>query len=185
MNDEFLIHENLRDPQECSCLSPDMHYITSCKVNCILGFAIISFCISLMTIAMVGTMMYHAYDIKIMYDLHKDHINETMDSVYRISTHVDKIMDDIHSFLEFKVVNAVCAYDKMPQVIRSYLCPDNPVSSISETKMLKSGERRNYKKTQSESPKGGPKKGSKIFDSEDVDIFIDFIGYILHNITET
>ena len=65
----------------------------------------------------MGTVIDHTYDIKMMYYLHKDNINETIESVYRIE-----------SFLEYKVVNAVCAYDKMPQVIGSYLRPEDPIT---------------------------------------------------------
>lgn len=132
------------------------------KVNALLILSFLNILLTLIILLFLISFASYTYDLVSLAHEKKDKVNQTIDSIYNISTKIDTVINNLTSFLEVKVINAICSSDIIRKTVGTYLCP------IDNNQLNK---QQNFTK--------------RVFNDTNIDTFLfNFILNILQNTTE-
>jgi predicted DNA-binding ribbon-helix-helix protein len=107
------------------------------KVNALLILSFLNILLTLIILLILVCFASYTYDLVSLAHEKKDKVNQTIDSIYNISTKIDTVIQNLTSFLEVKVINAICSSDIIRKTVGAYLCPiDNNQLNQNLTKRI-------------------------------------------------
>lgn len=101
-------------------------FICGChKLNVLLLLTFLVFLSLLILLGLLLTFGPAAYEVFQLIHDNKDRADQTIETVLRISEEAELVLLDIRSFLEFKLVKALCASRIIRSTIGAFLCPSD------------------------------------------------------------
>lgn len=103
------------------------------KLNLILLFVFVNFFVMGMLLGTIVTFTPAAYEIFQLVHDNKDRADSTIETVLRVSEELELVLLDIRSFLEFKLVDALCSSRIIRNTIGGFFCSERSTESTPDS----------------------------------------------------
>jgi len=106
------------------------------KTNLLLTLCVTNLIANFFVVGVLVTFTPSAYEVFQLIHSNKDRIDSTMESVLRISEEMEIVLFDIRSFLEFKLVDSLCASSIIRNTIGGFFCSDPPTPAADKKRAI-------------------------------------------------